>query len=146
LVIWKAFRVFLLYWHNVHLFDIIVFSKHSLFLIFVCVCVFFLQLIWPRILERKTREIESVKCPHNYLKVVEISGYYGGSSDFELAMYFIENATVLEKLIIDPRCQTELCGMASIIENWEAYENLARYRAEQQLKSEVPSRIKLEIL
>jgi hypothetical protein len=45
---------------------------------------------------------KAVNCPHYYLKVVEIGGYYGGSSAFELAMYFIENAMILEKIIIDP--------------------------------------------
>jgi hypothetical protein len=91
---------------------------------------------------------KAVNCPHYCLKVVEIGGYYGGSSAFELAMYFIENATILEKIIIDPRYQFQWHNTLGIVETKEKQEQeqTGRRHARRQLEAKVPPRIKLEIL
>ncbi|XP_062169845.1 F-box/LRR-repeat protein At3g58900-like isoform X2 [Alnus glutinosa] len=44
------------------------------------------------------------KCPHHCLKLVEFVGFTGQIIDVEYAMFLIENAVELEKVIIDPRC------------------------------------------
>ncbi|XP_059458438.1 uncharacterized protein LOC132188042 [Corylus avellana] len=112
--------------------------------------IFVLKLTWGcrTPLKRKKRVIKAVNCPHYYLKVVEIGGYYGGSSAFELAMYFIENATKLEKIIIDPQYQFRWHETLGIVETKEKQEQeqTGRCRARRQLEAKVPHRIKLEIL
>jgi hypothetical protein len=92
--------------------------------------------------------IKAVKCPHYHLKVVKIGGYYCGSSDFELAMYLIDNATTLEKIIIDPRYQSKWHSISriEIKEEEQELEQTRRHRAGRQLESKVPPRVKLEIL
>jgi 5-formaminoimidazole-4-carboxamide-1-beta-D-ribofuranosyl 5'-monophosphate synthetase len=103
--------------------------------------------MWISPLNKKRRVIKAVKCPHYHLKVVEIGGYYCGSSDFELAMYFIDNATTLEKIIIDPRYQSTWHSITRIEkEEEQELEQTIRHRAKRQLESKVPPRVKLEIL
>lgn len=52
------------------------------------------QLSWMRP-SKINRELE-------YLKAIELEGYYGRTSDAELLMYFLENAVALEKIIVHP--------------------------------------------
>lgn len=55
---------------------------------------------------KKNREkIKGAKCNLKLLKVIELRGYCGRTSDVELLMYFVENAAALEKIVIDPRSQ-----------------------------------------
>ncbi|OMO74365.1 hypothetical protein CCACVL1_16800 [Corchorus capsularis] len=42
------------------------------------------------------------KCVHQSLKVVEVTGFVGRTADTELCIYLIENAIMLDKIIIDP--------------------------------------------
>lgn len=42
------------------------------------------------------------KYSHQHLKVVELHGFLGRQFDVELAQYLFQNATMLEKLIIEP--------------------------------------------
>ena len=73
-----------------------------------------------------------------------MAGYYGGTSNFELAMYFIENAVALEKIVIDPRSQA--LGEHHWTEFDTLYEHAGRTSAHQQLEGKVPSKVKLIIL
>ncbi|KAK6135841.1 hypothetical protein DH2020_030407 [Rehmannia glutinosa] len=66
---------------------------------------FVLQLIWMSPSKRRRKVLKAAKCSHQFLKLVEIVGYYGRTSDAELVLYFIENAVALQKIIIDPRNQ-----------------------------------------
>lgn len=42
------------------------------------------------------------KCPHHYLKVIEIVGYRARTFAVKYVMLLIKNAVALEKLVIDP--------------------------------------------
>ncbi|XVF10632.1 hypothetical protein REPUB_Repub07fG0199400 [Reevesia pubescens] len=60
-----------------------------------------LELRWfEPYLKRKVRKAR--KSPHHNLKVVEMTGFVGQTIDTEFCMYLIENAIMLEKIIIDP--------------------------------------------
>ncbi|KVI09942.1 hypothetical protein Ccrd_011660 [Cynara cardunculus var. scolymus] len=101
---------------------------------------FKIQLIWS-IWVRPNGEVRQVaKQPHEHLEVVEIGGYYGRTSDFELAMYFIENGVALKKLVIDP---SDLSMKRSRLVANEIMENGARYHAYQQLKPRTPVGVEL---
>ncbi|CAI9111558.1 OLC1v1011809C1 [Oldenlandia corymbosa var. corymbosa] len=64
---------------------------------------FVLELHWHGV-RRTERKIEKVSSPPlQRLKVVEILGYFGRKADDELVMYFLENGTALERIILDPR-------------------------------------------
>lgn len=45
---------------------------------------------------------KAVKCSHQFLKVVEIVGFEGCTSDFQLFEYLTESAVKLEKIVINP--------------------------------------------
>ena len=52
---------------------------------------------------RGRREIKVLpKCPHQHLKVVEFIGFVGLPIDLELGFCLLVNATVLEKMIVNP--------------------------------------------
>lgn len=64
---------------------------------------FTLQIQWI-VNHRQQREIRKApKCPHQGLKVVELHGFIGCAIDTEFAMYLIENAMALDKIVIDRR-------------------------------------------
>ncbi|KAI8548894.1 hypothetical protein RHMOL_Rhmol07G0309500 [Rhododendron molle] len=86
----------------------------------------------------------SVKCSHKYLKVVEMAGYYGGTSDFALAMYFIENAVALDKVVIDPCCQYSHWIRSP--ESTKCDELAGRSRACRQFQGKVPMGVELVLL
>ncbi|XP_058223298.1 uncharacterized protein LOC131333015 [Rhododendron vialii] len=86
----------------------------------------------------------SVKCSHKYLKVVEMAGYYGGTSDFELAMYFIEIVVALDKVVIDPRCQYSHSIRSP--ESTKCEELAGRSRAYWQFQGKVPMGVELVLL
>ncbi|KAG5542396.1 hypothetical protein RHGRI_022062 [Rhododendron griersonianum] len=89
----------------------------------------------------------SVKCSHKYLKVVEMAGYCDGTSDFELAMYFIENAVALDKVVINPCCQYSGWIRSPSPKSTKCEELAGRSRAYQQfLGKEVPSKVELVLL
>ncbi|KAK9278061.1 hypothetical protein L1049_027619 [Liquidambar formosana] len=101
---------------------------------------FVLKFMWgsPSRIRRKVRR--AIRCPHQYLKEVELAGYCRRTSYLGLAVYFIDNAAALEKIIIDPRKQTYdghplvTCGLIG-----------ARGRIKRQLKAKVPRGVKLVI-
>ncbi|KAK6120286.1 hypothetical protein DH2020_045977 [Rehmannia glutinosa] len=105
---------------------------------------FVLKLIW-RQFSRSDREVKSsIGFPHLHLKVFKFCGYYGRTSDVELVRYIVENCIVLEKMIIDPRCQ--LLGREPRSHDKLDEEQTARKYAKQQLEGELPQHIELVIL
>lgn len=105
---------------------------------------FVLQLIWMAPSKRRRKLRQAAKCVHAYLRLVEIVGYYGRTSDAEVAMYFIENAVALQKIVIDPRNQIlerSQVGVAQIRK-----EEFARRHARKQLESKKPPGVQLVIL
>ncbi|KAL6215039.1 hypothetical protein ACLB2K_014470 [Fragaria x ananassa] len=61
-----------------------------------------LQIKWRKIpsFEKEMKKLK--RFPHQYLKVVKFCGFIGYGNEMELAAYLIENAMVLEKIIIEP--------------------------------------------
>ncbi|BBH03239.1 Protein with RNI-like/FBD-like domains [Prunus dulcis] len=45
---------------------------------------------------------KAAKCPHHYIKVVEVFGYCGRTNAVEHVMFLMENVVALEKLVIVP--------------------------------------------
>lgn len=106
---------------------------------------FVLQLIWMSPSKRRRKIRRAAKCPHQHLKLVEIVGYYGRTSDDEIAMYFIENAVALQKIVIDPRHQIlERTPTRNDKIKWE--EAAARNAAKKQLEAKRPPGVELVIL
>ncbi|KAJ0901263.1 putative FBD domain-containing protein [Helianthus annuus] len=91
---------------------------------------------------RKIRQV--AKHPHKHLQLVEIVGYYGRTSDVELDVYFIENASSLQKIIIDPRSQ--VLERTPIGNDQLKKEKAARSCAKKQLEPRTPQGVDLVIL
>ncbi|CDP07614.1 unnamed protein product [Coffea canephora] len=96
--------------------------------------------------DRKLKKAASF--PLQHLKVVELLGYYGRRSELELVEYFLENAIVLEKLIIDPRDPRNVTFPKTRKERKQEKkrEKLARICAKQQIEGLIPSHIEFSIL
>lgn len=99
---------------------------------------------------RFKREVRKApKCPIQYLKVVELRGCCGCTTELEFAIHLFENAVALEKLILDPcspHCTyTEYCRMPKGIKEIE-YEGIARRITVQQFERKAPSGVELVIL
>ncbi|XP_011076712.1 F-box/FBD/LRR-repeat protein At5g53840 isoform X2 [Sesamum indicum] len=105
---------------------------------------FVLQLIWMSPSKRRRKVRQAAKCAHEFLKLVEIVGDYGRTSDIELAMYFIENAIALQKIVIDPRNQ--ILERSPVGTDQIKKEESARRRAKQQLEAKKPPGVQLIIL
>ncbi|OMO75622.1 hypothetical protein COLO4_25985 [Corchorus olitorius] len=62
-----------------------------------------LQLTISNCKDTTTREVRRRnKCLHPSLRVVQVTGFVGQTADTELCIYLIENAIMLDKIIIDP--------------------------------------------
>lgn len=85
------------------------------------------------------------KCPHKYLKLAEIVGYYGRTSDDEFFMYLIKNAVALKKIVIDPRHQIVERNPVRT-EKIKEEEAAARMSAKKQLEAKKPPGVQLVIL
>ncbi|XP_059667028.1 F-box/FBD/LRR-repeat protein At4g26340-like isoform X2 [Cornus florida] len=106
-------------------------------------CKFVLQLHWGDSTSKR-RNLEKVTSrPHHYLKEVEFIGWVGRADDFELAIYVIKSAVMLEKITFDPRSPL-LIGTP-----WEFTETLrkkaARKRA-RHFQTKLPAGAALVIL
>ena len=92
------------------------------------------------------------KYPHQCLKVVELIGFYGCTIDMELALYVINNAPSLEKIIIDTRspCVEEntIIDMRSpcVEEILHAPKKLAALYYVEQLKTRIAPGVELVVL
>lgn len=49
---------------------------------------------------KKTQQVP--RCSHQHLKLVELHRFRGREIDFQLAFYILENAAILEKMIVQP--------------------------------------------
>ncbi|KAK9278996.1 hypothetical protein L1049_028578 [Liquidambar formosana] len=106
---------------------------------------FTLQLDWigPR---RRKKLQRAPKCTHQYLKVVEFVGFVGRPIDLELAMYVLENAVMLEKIIVNPN-RSSFFFMENSREVVDSEEKLAAAReCAKQLKTLLPHGVELVIL
>ncbi|KAL9153002.1 hypothetical protein ABFS82_10G020200 [Erythranthe guttata] len=88
----------------------------------------------------------TVKFPHEHLKVFKFCGYYGRSSDVELVWCILENCVALEKLIIDPSYPPTTRSHRPLRPERLVEERISRVYAKQQLESQVPQHIELVIL
>ncbi|XP_023748585.1 F-box/LRR-repeat protein At3g58900 [Lactuca sativa] len=110
---------------------------------------FTIQLLWgsPIWRKRKARHFSTPTRPYNNLCLLELMGYYGRMSDFELVAHIIENAVALKQIVIDPRCQGRIGNtpLLKLKKNLKI-EETARTYAHSQLKSITPQGVKLLIL
>ncbi|KAJ0525673.1 putative F-box domain, FBD domain, F-box-like domain superfamily protein [Helianthus annuus] len=106
---------------------------------------FSISLHWCSPMKRR-RKVKRVAAPrvHKHLKVIEIIGYYGRISDLELAVYAIENAAALKKIIIDPRCHA--FEVEYTREEFMKREQDARSTAKRQLTPLLPPGVDLAIV
>lgn len=105
---------------------------------------FVIQLIWMSPAKRRRKIRQAAKHPHEHLEVVEVVGYYGRTSDVELAVYFIDNAIALQKILIDPRYQ--VLERIPIGNDQLKKEKAARSCAKKQLEPRTPRGVQLVIL
>ncbi|XP_076903734.1 F-box/FBD/LRR-repeat protein At4g26340-like [Bidens hawaiensis] len=95
---------------------------------------------------KSRRKIRHVVAPegHKHLKHVEIIGYYGRISDIELAVYVIDNAATLKKIVIDPSCQ----AYGDDLTAWDCLkrQRAARSSAKRHLTPLLPPGVDLAIL
>ncbi|KAF5741517.1 F-box/FBD/LRR-repeat protein [Tripterygium wilfordii] len=87
------------------------------------------------------------KCPHQCLKVVELVGFVGRTMEIEMITYFIENAVMLEEIIVDPVVKYMLLPFKRkpMIDLYAERLKAAGERA-VQLKSEFPKLVLRNIL
>ncbi|GLT63985.1 hypothetical protein SLA2020_365060 [Shorea laevis] len=95
---------------------------------------FALKLNWSKPVRRKVQKFP--KCPHHGLKLVELVGFVGKIIDMEFAMYLIENAVALEKIIIDPR-NPQMIGSV-----WE-YHNMKEIEAARKRAKKLETKLSL---
>ncbi|XP_008236184.1 PREDICTED: putative FBD-associated F-box protein At5g56700 isoform X1 [Prunus mume] len=87
---------------------------------------------------------KAAKCPHHYLKVVEIVGYRARASAVDHILFLIKSATALEKIVIDPlRRWAYPCEPGSEELSDEAE---AREHAVQLIKTKLPSTVEFVCL
>lgn len=80
------------------------------------------------------------KCPHKFLKEVEIVEYSSEFGDFERLMYLMQNTVALEKIIINCKYDSH-ARIEKTIEQLFEEEGVARRHALNQLQREIPSAI-----
>ncbi|XP_042030843.1 uncharacterized protein LOC121777602 [Salvia splendens] len=121
------------------------FSISATFLMSLIPILLYMLRWMPIVSTLKRREMRRApKCAHENLKLVEIGGYYGRTSDAEVAIYFVENTVALQKIVIDPRNQVQNrfpLGDAQI-----KHHESARKHAREHLKSKIPPQLELVIL
>ncbi|XP_076890965.1 putative FBD-associated F-box protein At5g38570 [Bidens hawaiensis] len=105
---------------------------------------FVMQLNWMSPAKRRRKVRQVAKHSHKHLQLLEIVGYYGRTSDVELAVYFIENAVSLQKIIIDTRYQ--VLERTPIDNDQVKKEKAARSCAKKQIEPRTPQGVELVIL
>ncbi|CAL9029666.1 unnamed protein product, partial [Prunus brigantina] len=90
---------------------------------------------------------KAAKCPHHYIKVVEVLGYCDRTNAVEHVMFLMENVVALEKLVIDPYWSWDLHHSGSESGKRERKkEAKARCHANMHLKNRVPSTVEFVCL
>ncbi|PQQ14903.1 hypothetical protein Pyn_39601 [Prunus yedoensis var. nudiflora] len=91
---------------------------------------------------RRAKVKTAAKCPHPYLKVVEIVGYCGRACAAKHVMYLMKNVVSLEKIVIDPVLNHSTNKRVEEVKE----EVFANYHAMQHIKNKVPSTIEFVCL
>ncbi|XP_071711726.1 F-box protein At4g09920-like isoform X3 [Rutidosis leptorrhynchoides] len=104
------------------------------------------QLVWMSPVKRRRKVRRVAAHPHPHLKLFEILGYYGRVSDLELAMYVIENADALKKIVIDPVCDAIGEDLDFTEDDFLKRQLEARSHAKRQLTPKLPRGVELVIL
>lgn len=90
---------------------------------------------------------KAAKCPHHYIKVVEVLGYCDRTNAVEHVMFLMENVVALEKLVIDPYWSWDCHHSGSESGKRERKkEAKARCHANMHLKNRVPSTVEFVCL
>ncbi|KAI5315017.1 PREDICTED: F-box/LRR-repeat [Prunus dulcis] len=87
---------------------------------------------------------KAAKCPHHYLKVVEIVGYRACAFAVDHILFLIKSATALEKIVIDPLRRWAYPyepGSEELADEAEAREH-----AVQLIKTKLPSTVEFVCL
>ncbi|KAK3170487.1 hypothetical protein Dsin_032658 [Dipteronia sinensis] len=79
---------------------------------------------------------------HQHLKVVEFIGFVGCPVDLELAFYLLENATILEKMSVNP---TSPFLIGTYFEFYNDEKKQTTRKRTKQLKKRVPQSVELVI-
>ncbi|GJR01522.1 putative leucine-rich repeat domain-like protein [Tanacetum coccineum] len=97
---------------------------------------FSIELLWESPIQRRTEVRHAAPHRHEHLKFFFIGGYFGRISDLELAVYVIDNAVALRKIVIDPICKfnTDCFSEEDCMKKQEA----ARSSAERELRPRLP--------
>ncbi|XP_071711725.1 F-box/FBD/LRR-repeat protein At5g53840-like isoform X2 [Rutidosis leptorrhynchoides] len=104
------------------------------------------SLVWMSPVKRRRKVRRVAAHPHPHLKLFEILGYYGRVSDLELAMYVIENADALKKIVIDPVCDAIGEDLDFTEDDFLKRQLEARSHAKRQLTPKLPRGVELVIL
>ncbi|CAL9003708.1 unnamed protein product [Prunus brigantina] len=91
---------------------------------------------------RRPKVKTAAKCPHPYIRVVEIVGYCGRACAAKHVMYLMENAVSLEIIVIDPVLNHSTDKRVEEVKE----EVFAKYHAMQHIKNKVPSTIEFVCL
>ncbi|GJR30152.1 putative reverse transcriptase domain-containing protein [Tanacetum coccineum] len=102
------------------------------------------ELRWFSPIIKRKRVKHAAPHRHERLKLLEIGGYFGRISDLELAVYVIDNAPALKKIVIDPVCAASRGELTA--EDFLKREQAARCSAERQLRPILPRGVELIIL
>ncbi|KAL6280187.1 hypothetical protein ACE6H2_017068 [Prunus campanulata] len=85
---------------------------------------------------------KAAKCPHHYIKVVEVLGYCDRTNAVEHVMFLMENVVALEKLVIVPNSSWDWHHSGSESGKRERKKDAkARHHANMHLKNRVPSTV-----
>ncbi|KAI5328695.1 hypothetical protein L3X38_028092 [Prunus dulcis] len=90
---------------------------------------------------------KAAKCPHHYIKVVEVFGYCGRTNAVEHVMFLMENVVALEKLVIVPYWSWDCHHSGSESGKRERKkEAKERRHANMHLKNRVPSTVEFVVV
>ncbi|PWA94606.1 F-box domain, FBD domain, Leucine-rich repeat domain, L domain-like protein [Artemisia annua] len=105
---------------------------------------FSIELLWESPIQKRTEVRHAAPHRHEHLKFFYMGGYFGRISDLELAVYVIDNAVALRKIIIDPICMFHTDCFSD--EDHMKREEVARSSAERELRPRLPKGVELVIV
>lgn len=102
---------------------------------------------WEHYFEEGRKIKKGAKCPHHYIKVVEVLGYSERTNAVEHVMFLMENVVALEKLVVVPKRSWDWHHSGSESGKRERKkEATARRHANMHLKNRVPSTVEFVCL